>query len=141
MEILPYITIYRCDCIKSKFNAMIQEFQENPDHVLFITYESLKSDLRAQVTSIAKFLGKDLTPAQLATIAKHCTFASMKGNSKVNYEHCRDAALLDFTKAKFMRKGEVGDWKNYFTVNQSAAFDKLVEEKMRELEIEIKFEL
>ncbi|XP_078489369.1 cytosolic sulfotransferase 3-like [Ciona intestinalis] len=44
-------------------------------------------------------------------------------------------------KMKFFRKGEVGDWKNHFTVAQSEKVDALVEEKLAETDIKFTYEL
>ena len=37
------------------------------EHLLFLTYEEMKSDLAAVVTRVANFLGKTLTPKQVPT--------------------------------------------------------------------------
>ena len=42
--------------------------------------------------------------------------------------------------SKFMRKGEVGDWKNYFTDKQNEEFDKQYAEKMKESGLEFQWE-
>ena len=39
----------------------------------------------------------------------------------------------------FMRKGEVGDWKNYFTPEQSAEMDKVCPEKLNGSGLEFDF--
>ena len=41
--------------------------------------------------------------------------------------------------ASFMRKGEVGDWRNYFTEEQSRRFDELYEKKLAGSGLELEF--
>ncbi|XP_077390645.1 sulfotransferase 1B1-like [Festucalex cinctus] len=43
--------------------------------------------------------------------------------------------------SSFMRKGEVADWKNHFTPDQSAEFDKDYENKMNQINIPFKTQL
>ena len=54
----------------------------------------------------------------LNRITEQCTFNGMMKNLK--------SYLLRGTEdgPKFLRKGVVGDWKNYFTPEQSERFDK-----------------
>ena len=89
---------------------------------------------------IAKFLGKDLTDGDLDAITKHCSFESMSVNKNCNFE-ANNKGVFDMTKEKFMRKGQVGDWKNYFTINESSAFDRMYEEKMKGKDLKIDFEI
>ena len=39
--------------------------------------------------------------------------------------------LFDRKVCKFMRKGEIGDWKNYFTFSQNDFFDALYADKAK----------
>ncbi|XP_077971817.1 sulfotransferase 1B1-like isoform X1 [Styela clava] len=117
-----------------------KKIQENKSWIYFTTYEDLTKDLRGQIISISKFLEKNLTDPQIDVIAKHCTFESMSKNKSTNYSHLTDRGP-GFKNAKFMRKGKVGDWKNYFTLNQNEAFDNLYEENMRDNGLDFKFEL
>ena len=48
--------------------------------------------------------------------------------------------LFNEKVSKFMRKGQVGDWKNYFTFSQSAAFDEVYAEKMIGSGLDFQFE-
>jgi len=38
--------------------------------------------------------------------------------------------MMDFSIARFLRKGVVGDWKNHFTAEQDARFKVVWEQKM-----------
>ncbi|KRZ85904.1 Sulfotransferase family cytosolic 1B member 1 [Trichinella sp. T8] len=39
------------------------------------------------------------------------------------------------------RKGQVGDWKNYFTVSQNEIFDQIYEIQMKATDLNIQFEM
>ncbi|GIY75679.1 hypothetical protein CEXT_811131 [Caerostris extrusa] len=47
---------------------------------------------------------------------------------------------LRHDKVKFMRKGIIGDWKNYFTESQSEAFDRLCNSHMSGSDLRLVFE-
>uniref|UniRef100_A0A3P9AQJ1 Sulfotransferase n=1 Tax=Esox lucius TaxID=8010 RepID=A0A3P9AQJ1_ESOLU len=99
---------------------------------LYITYEEMIQDLHCMVERICSFLGKDLTEEQIDSVVEHSSFKSMKQNPQANYKTVPDS-LLDQKKGTFMRKGTIGDWKNHFTVAQSEKFDRVFQEKMRDL--------
>ena len=62
-------------------------------------------------------------------IAKQCTFESMKENPATNKRETDSRRRPNTTK--FMRKGQVGDWKNFFTEKQNEEFDKQYAGKMK----------
>merc|ERR1712179_486748 len=94
---------------------------QNKDNVLIMFYEDMKKDLSAAVTMVAAYLEKDLTEEQHKKIVDAVSFKSMKENPSVNYEDC---GALDPSRGKFIRKGIVGDWKNYFSEEQDKFYDE-----------------
>ncbi|XP_071957089.1 sulfotransferase 1C4-like [Antedon mediterranea] len=102
--------------------------RRNDDNVLFLKYEDMKEDLASAIVKISEFLGWPVPEGKLEEVVKHCSFGSMKNNPKINRTNSK---IIDVSISPFVRKGLVGDWKNYFTVNQSEALDKLLEEKMK----------
>ena len=99
-------------------------------NVLLICYEEMKADLNKCIKTIASFLGHDLSVEEIVKISEQCTFTAMKKNNAVNKTSSK--VFGD----QFIRKGIVGDWKNYFTADQSARMDKLVEEKITGIGLE-----
>jgi hypothetical protein len=89
---------------------------------------------------IADFVGHSLSNEKIQEIAKHCSFDEMKANTMVNREVLPISDLFDMSQSKFMRKGIIGDWKNYFTPQQSELFDKIYEEKMQGLGLTLSFD-
>ncbi|XP_044137490.1 sulfotransferase 2B1-like [Bufo gargarizans] len=104
-----------------------------------ITYEELMQDLRGSVVRICKFWGQELDDAQIDLVVKHSSFKSMKENKMSNWSEI-SPDIMDLTKGQFMRKGISGDWKNHFTVAQSEYFDKVYQEKMKDVNIKFFWE-
>lgn len=111
-----------------------------PDEVLFITFEELKIDLPGMIKRISNFVGRSLDSEAIQRISEHCTFEKMKTNSMVNREVLPISDLFDMTQSKFMRKGIIGDWKNYFTREQNEEFDKLYNNYMNRSGLNLVFE-
>ena len=85
---------------------------------------------------IANFLDKPLSDDLISRIAEQCTFSGMKKN----------AASYQIKKAgegeiSLLRKGVVGDWKNYFTPEQNERFENEVLAKLKGSGLEFDFEI
>jgi len=107
--------------------------RHNPN-LLFLFYEDMKMDLPSQIKKVATFLGKKPTGDQIKALVKHLGFDKFKTNPSVNYT---DLQALGFFKndGQFVRKGQIGDWKNYFTVDQSMRFDKWIEANLKNTDL------
>ena len=54
----------------------------------------------------------------------------MKDNNSVNYEWYKEYGLFK-KDGHFFRKGEIGDWLNYFSKDMSVIFDKFIEKNLQ----------
>ncbi|XP_068099956.1 sulfotransferase 1C1-like isoform X1 [Hyperolius riggenbachi] len=114
----------------SWFDHVIGWWNAKDKHeILYLLFEDIKEDPKREIRKVMKFLGKELSEEVLEKICQHTTFKSMKDNSMANYSSVPDG-LYDNSISSFMRKGEVGDWMNYFTVSQNKMFDEEYEKKM-----------
>ncbi|XP_023683860.1 sulfotransferase 6B1 [Paramormyrops kingsleyae] len=99
--------------------ALAWEERIDDPNVLVVTFEDMKQDMCKGIEQIAQFYGYSLTEDQVQSIAKASGFDAMKESSKKTHGRITDVIF---------RKGEVGDWKNHFTEDQSqemdAAFEK-----------------
>lgn len=109
--------------------------KDNPN-VLFLKYEDLKQDLFSNVKKVGEFLGKSYDDQFYQDIAKACTFDVMKKNAKLK----ELPGIWKTDKGSFFRKGQIGDWKNYFTVAQNEEFDRVYKEKMNNCNLTFTYE-
>ena len=95
---------------------------KDASNILFITYEQMKRDLRSAITTVAKFIGHNLTDEVIDTIVIETSFDKMKDNEAANKKYWD----LD---TPFMRKGIIGDWRSVLTAEESARIDDIVADK------------
>ncbi|XP_031696493.1 sulfotransferase 6B1 [Anarrhichthys ocellatus] len=95
-------------------HALAWEKRMDDPNVMIVTYEELKQDLSEGVRQINTFFGFSLTEAQVQQIAEGSTFSAMKKSSTNSHGTLGNVIF---------RKGEVGDWKNHFTPEQSQEMD------------------
>lgn len=104
-------------------------------NVLFLKYEDLKRDLKGIIRKTSKFLEKPITDEQVKELADYLSFKSMKENPAVNLEPLLNHKYGDNfcvrTGKSFIRKGEIGGWKNCFNEDLIQKFDKWIEENSK----------
>ncbi|XP_071093522.1 sulfotransferase 1A1-like [Haliotis cracherodii] len=96
--------------------------------IMTLNYEDMKEDVFREMKKMQDFLGVKRSDEFVKEVCDHCSFTSMK---KVK----ADMANIVY------RKGEVGDWKNWFTVAQNEWFDQIYEQKMKDCPLEFRYTL
>lgn len=108
---------------------MLDFWQKRHDpNVLFLKYEDMKKDLASTIYECAKFLNveESITAEDVAQMCDHLNFDRMQKNPAVNID-----SYLHFNRDKekrvqFIRKGQIGDWKNYMSNDLSNRFDEWI---------------
>ena len=125
----------------SSYFEYVKEAWKLRDHpnVCLLFFEDMKKDLASSVRKVAKFLGKQVTDEKVEALVDHLSFKKMKNNSAVNRED-RKATKVFTNNGNFMRKGEVGDWKNYFTDEMNKRMDEAIEKHFKAIGLEFQYE-
>ncbi|XP_064486818.1 sulfotransferase 1C2-like isoform X2 [Ornithodoros turicata] len=130
------------------FTHLLSWYEErNRPNIMFVTYEDLKKDTRVWIQKVADFLGDEYGrrlrehPDLLERILELTGVKHMKGwvndlmgnvlpqvcstpvdslpPCLVNIAKCANNDLKKPMTGDFVRKGEVGDWKNHFSPDQT----------------------
>ncbi|GFO09801.1 sulfotransferase [Plakobranchus ocellatus] len=110
------MTLVDCGSYCDYYLAWEQVFKTHPDHpILIVKYEDCIQDLPGNLRKIAGFLGHPLAEDKIQAMTTALSFHSMKRHFQVTLTE------------ELIRKGEVGDWVNWLTEDQSADLDKLCE--------------
>jgi len=88
----------------------------------------MKEDLPREIKAMATFLEIDLSDEMVESIAKAAGFESMQ-------------KTYTGSTQKLLRKGQVGDWKNWLTVAQSDQIDKEIDKKLSHTEFRYRYSL
>ena len=84
---------------------------------------------------IANFLNKPLSDDLISRIAEQCTFSGMKKNAASFSLKTKDG------ESSLLRKGVVGDWRNYFTPELNERFENEVLAKLKGSGLVFDFEM
>ena len=105
--------------IRSWFDWMLGwgVYQDYPN-TIFIKYEDMKKDLPSEIRRLAKFLEIEVTEEVVADVCDKTSFNNM--SDEINAREITDPKI-----SPFMRKGEVGDWKNYFSDDLNNYVDEM----------------
>ncbi|WMV28019.1 hypothetical protein MTR67_021404 [Solanum verrucosum] len=109
-----------------------KESIEKPNKVLFLMYEEIKAQPKLQLKRLAEFLEcqfflEEEKCGVVDEILRMCSFDNLS-NLEVN----RNGKLSSGEENKvFFRRGEVGDWKNYFTKEMSEKLDHIIKQKFQ----------
>jgi hypothetical protein len=88
-------------------------------NLIHIEFETMKRKPLETMTRVADFLGRPYDRAVLEKTVADAEFSAMKKN-EVKKQYIGLA-----------RKGEIGDWKNHFTAEQSELFDRKIDDKLK----------
>ncbi|XP_065082225.1 sulfotransferase 1 family member D1-like [Ochlerotatus camptorhynchus] len=89
------------------------------DNLLHLRYEDMKQELKSTLRRVSVFFHKSYSDEQLAKLAQHLSFESMKHNKAVNYSEWLEFVLSQTNRADklrdqnymFIRRGEADGWK------------------------------
>ncbi|KAL4235901.1 sulfotransferase 1 [Mactra antiquata] len=112
------------------WTKVIEDKSDYPIHTL--VYEQLKRNTTEEVSKLASFLGLKKDPSFIQDVCDKCSFTQLKDS----YMKAKQIHLFKDNhnpQAYAFRKGQIGDWKNWFTVAQNEMFDAEILKKMPSL--------
>ena len=107
-------------------------------NVLIVRYEEMVNETLEVIDRLCGFLCQTLTDTQKAVILDHTSFTNMSHNKMTNLSLL--SSQMNHEISPFMRKGQVGDWKKYFSQNQSDYVDKCYREKLQNKGVKLSFD-
>jgi hypothetical protein len=103
------------------------EASQHDKNILFLKYEDMKNDHAGNVARIASFLDLQADSQLIDKVVALSSFKSMSSGESTNFTWVpqREGVPTHF------RKGDIGDWRNQFSEEQSQQLDALYMEKMK----------
>ncbi|KFK34807.1 hypothetical protein AALP_AA5G195900 [Arabis alpina] len=112
-------------------------YQDNPDQILFLKYETMRADPLPYVKRLAEFMGYGITDEEekkgiVEEIVNLCSFETLKNlEANTGEKYREDIPLNVYPNSAYFRTGKVGHWQNYLTPEMAARMDGLMEEKFK----------
>lgn len=126
--------------IYAPFNEHVLDFFKIRDepNILFLFYEDMKINGDKTVKETMKFLGKSFSQQQIDQLCNHLSVDAMRLNPS-----CNNDSLVEKAKSlnengktsgefKFIRRGEVGSFKEEFSNETNQQFEEFMHQKILE---------
>nr|QVK45628.1 sulfotransferase [Brachionus paranguensis] len=107
----------------------VDSFVDLPNTFLVI-YEDLIKKPNETIKSLGEFLGKNLSDAEIEFLIESTSFKKMKDSENTLKNDAKHSSIFR-SDLVFFRKGEIGDWKNYFDEEMSKRIETVVEKKLK----------
>jgi sulfotransferase family protein len=105
----------------------------NDSNVLFLRYEDLINDLEGSVRRVSKFCGFEIESERFPEVVERCSFNFMKAH-EAKFDHFTARQWeIKANESSFLRKGCVGDHKEYMSDEHQAIFQERVAKQMKRL--------
>jgi hypothetical protein len=100
---------------------------QSDKRILFLKYEDMKHDHAGNVARLASFLDLQADAQLIDKVVALSSFKSMTSNQNTNFDWVPQKADVP----KHFRKGDIGDWRNHFSAEQSQQMDAWFMENMK----------
>lgn len=118
----------------SPMNEHIIEFWKirNQPNILFLFFEDMKENLDQEVKRAMKFLDKNYSQKDVDKLCNHLSFESIRNNKMINKdEEIKNVKesfgeKYDKNEYNFIRKGQVGGYKDELTAEENEMLDQYV---------------
>lgn len=115
--------------------------QENKGcKILYLEFEEMKTDLKFNVRRIADFLGIDCDEEFINIVAERCTFKNMKNGKESNPQPYWKDCTFD-GRMPIFRKGDVGDWRSWFSDKDNDKFDREYARQMKDHRMNFRYSI
>jgi len=108
---------------------------QKDQRILFMKYEDMQHDRPGSIASLASFLDLQADAQLIETVVSQSSFQSMTSKETTNFDWIPQRADVP----KHFRKGEIGDWRNHFSAEQSGQMDDLVVKKLKDSGLQFDF--
>ena len=96
----------------------------------FYWYEDMKKDLSPIIKDISTFLNHEICEINIELLKNHLEFSNFRENLKEGFGG-------NTRMEKFLRKGQVGDWQNYFNEEMEMIWNAWIEKNSNEMKIRL----
>jgi Sulfotransferase domain len=87
----------------------------SPSDFLLVRYEDLQDNAAVELTKVLEFAGLSVDSDAVQSALEFSSFERLQQYEKYQFHLSNSPLALSDSSIQFMRKGQVGDWRNYFT--------------------------
>jgi len=102
------------------------KYKDHPN-MKIVWFEEIKEDMMKVIREISKFIGYHMTEYKILKLDDHLYID--------NFRQLLVEGSGDESMKSFIRKGKVGDWKNYFNEENNQVWDKWIAENLEGTDI------